>query len=144
MYQAPQAAYDTFDKVLVIYEGRQIYFGNTADSQGYFERLGFVCRDRQTSADFLTSMTSPQERVISEKWQGKTVRTPDDFAAAWKASSERAQLLDTIDDYNKRHVFKGEQYQHFVESRRAQQAKWQRLESPYTLSYPQQVQLCLW
>lgn len=58
IYQAPQAAYDVFDKALVLYEGRQIYFGKTTEARAYFEKMGFVCPDRQTDADFLTSMTS--------------------------------------------------------------------------------------
>jgi ATP-binding cassette subfamily G (WHITE) protein 2 (PDR) len=28
IYQAPQPAYDVFDKVVVFYEGRSIYFGH--------------------------------------------------------------------------------------------------------------------
>ena len=133
-----------FDKALVIYEGRQIYFGSTSNAQGYFERLGFFCPKRQTSADFLTSMTSPEERVMQKGWRGKTVQSPDEFAAAWKASPERAQLLSDIEDYNDKYQLDGDQYHDFVKSRRAQQASLQRVKSPYTLSYPQQVQLCLW
>lgn len=34
-----------FDKVLVLYEGRQIYFGRTGDAKQYFEDLGFECKD---------------------------------------------------------------------------------------------------
>ena len=41
IYQSPQAAYDLFDKVTVLYEGRQIYFGPAAKAKAYFEELGF-------------------------------------------------------------------------------------------------------
>jgi len=144
IYQAPQSAYDVFDKALVLYEGRQIFFGKSTEATAYFESLGFHRPDRQTDADFCTSMTSPQERVVSPGWENRVPRTPDDFAAAWKASAQRKQLLADIEDYEKRYAFEGEQYQQFVASRRAQQAKGQRLKSPYTLSYPQQISLCLW
>lgn len=33
-----------FDKVTVLYEGRQVFFGNTAEGRAYFEELGFECR----------------------------------------------------------------------------------------------------
>ncbi|EWZ81732.1 ATPase [Fusarium oxysporum f. sp. lycopersici MN25] len=64
IYQAPQAAYDLFEKVLILYKGRQIFFGKASRAQRYFEELRFICPDQQTTADFLTSMTSPQERII--------------------------------------------------------------------------------
>jgi len=144
IYQAPQAAYDQFDKAIVLYEGRQIFFGTTTHAREYFENLGFQCPDRQTTADFLTSMTSAQERVVREGFENKVPRTPDDFAHAWKESAERKDLLKQIDSYDKRFPFEGQAYQEFAESRKAQKSKGQRTASPYTLSYMQQVQLCLW
>jgi hypothetical protein len=144
IYQAPQAAYEQFDKVIVLYEGRQIYFGNIHAAKTYFEDMGFQCPDRQTSSDFLTSMTSAQERVVKPGWEHRVPRSPDEFAAAWKASPTRQKLLEDIDAYDQRFPFGGESYQQFVESRKAQKAKSQRLKSPYTLSYLQQCELCLW
>jgi ABC-type multidrug transport system permease subunit/ABC-type multidrug transport system ATPase subunit len=144
IYQAPQAAYDIFDKVLVLYEGRQIFFGRTNAAKKFFVDMGFDCPDRQTDADFLTSMTSPLERIVRKGWEGRVPRTPDEFAQRWKDSSERAQLLRDIENYDQRYPIGGEELQKFKESRRAQQAKRQRIKSPYTLSYMQQVNLCLW
>ncbi|RMZ74607.1 ABC transporter CDR4 [Pyrenophora seminiperda CCB06] len=78
IYQAPQGAYDLFDKVLVLYEGRQIFFGKTTEAKTYFYPIG------------------------------------------------------------------GEASERFKESRTLQKAKGMRQKSPYTLSYTQQVKLCLW
>jgi len=144
IYQSPQAAYDVFDKVLLLYEGRQIFFGSTRHARAYFEAMGFVCPDRQTTADFLTSMTSPLERVVARGFDHRVPRTPDDFAEVWKKSPERAQLLRDIAQYEKDHPLGGQDLQTFTESRRLQQAKRQRVGSPYTLSYGQQINLCLW
>lgn len=143
IYQSPQAAFDVFDKAILLYEGRQIFFGPAVKARGYFEALGFDCPERATTADFLTSMTSPQERQVRPGFEGKVPRTPDDFAARWKASPERAALMKEIDAYDKEYSFEGEHYNQFVESRVAQQAKRQRMKSPFTLSYGQQVRLCL-
>ncbi|KAF2471821.1 ABC drug exporter AbcA [Lindgomyces ingoldianus] len=144
IYQAPQAAYDVFDKVLVLYEGRQIFFGRTTDAKQYFVDMGFDCPDRQTDADFLTSMTSALERVVRQGFEDRVPRTPDEFAQRWKDSPERVQLMQEIEQYDQKYPIGGEQFQKFKESRRAQQAKAQRVQSPYTLSYLQQVSLCLW
>ncbi|KIV97643.1 hypothetical protein PV10_01362 [Exophiala mesophila] len=144
IYQAPQSAYDTFDKAIVLYEGRQIYFGHKDAARDYFVRMGFHCPDRQTTADFLTSMTSPDERIVREGFENKVPRTPDEFAQAWKDSPERAQLLKDIEAFDQQHPIGGEGLEKFKESRRLQQAKQQRVKSPYTLSYGQQVRLCLW
>ncbi|KAF2116373.1 ABC drug exporter AbcA [Lophiotrema nucula] len=144
IYQAPQAAYDIFDKALVLYEGRQIFFGRTTEAKQFFLNMGFVCPDRQTDADFLTSMTSPLERIVREGWEDRVPRTPDEFAQRWKDSPERAALMQDIEAYNQKYRIGGEYFKKFKESRRAQQAKGQRIKSPYTLSYAQQVNLCLW
>ncbi|KAL4794317.1 P-loop containing nucleoside triphosphate hydrolase protein [Aspergillus venezuelensis] len=126
LYQAPQAAYDCFDKVLVLYKSRQIYFGPTS-----------------TNVDFLTSMTSPKERIVRSGYEYSVPNTPDDFAARWKASPERARLVEAIQLHNEKFA-NGEQLDKFKRPRRAQQARIHRVKSPYTLSYTQQVNLCLW
>ncbi|KZF23845.1 putative ABC transporter [Xylona heveae TC161] len=143
IYQAPQSAYDIFDKVIVLYEGRQIYFGHTTEAKEFFTNMGFECPDRQTTADFLTSLTSPAERIVRPGYENRVPRTPDEFAAAWQNSPERAQLLRDIEEYERRFPIGGEHYEQFVASRRAQQAKHQSIKSPYTLSVPQQVALCM-
>lgn len=144
IYQAPQNAYNYFDKVIVLYEGRQIYFGKATEAQRYFEELGFKCPDRQTTADFLTSMTSPAERVVRKGWEDRVPRTSDDFAERWKKSAPRKALLSEIEAYEQEHPIGGEDLANFQLSRRQQQSKYQRLKSPYTLSYGEQVRLCLW
>ncbi|KAF4595459.1 ABC transporter ABCl1 [Ophiocordyceps camponoti-floridani] len=144
IYQAPQSAYDLFDKAVVLYEGRQIFFGRADDAKQYFINLGFECPPRQTTPDFLTSMTSPSERMIRPDFKGKTPCTPDEFAAAWRDSAQFAALQAEIEDYKEAHPFDGPDAEAFRASRQAQQARGQRNKSPFTLSYPQQVRLCLW
>ncbi|RAL67057.1 hypothetical protein DID88_007837 [Monilinia fructigena] len=127
IYQASQSIYDLFDKVAVLYEGRQIYFGDINAAKTFFINLGFECPPRQTTADFLTSITSPAERIIRPGYEGKTPYTPDEFAAVWQKSEDRAQLPREIDQ----------------KSRKAVQAKGQRIKSPYTISLPMQIKLCV-
>ncbi|KAJ5858866.1 hypothetical protein N7534_004143 [Penicillium rubens] len=144
IYQAPQAAYDIFDKVTVLYEGKQIYFGPAQEARGYFTRLGFVCPEAQTTPDFLTSMSSPEERVIKPGFENQVPRTSEDFAQRWKESPERQALLLEIKQYTDEHPFNAADFDRFASSRKAEKSSKQRLRSPYTLSYWGQIRICLW
>ncbi|WVQ84203.1 hypothetical protein IAT38_006354 [Cryptococcus sp. DSM 104549] len=143
IYQAPQSAYDVFDKVSVLYEGEQIFFGKTTDAKRFFVNMGFYCPEQQTVPDFLTSLTSPSERRAQEGFEGRVPATPQEFAAAWKSSPEYAALKEQIGAFQQKYPVHGEQYDEFLASRRAQQSKHLRPKSPYTLSYGSQVELCL-
>lgn len=142
IYQASQSIYDKFDKVAVLYEGRQIYFGPTTAAKDYFVNLGFVCQERATTGDFLTSLTNPQERIVRDGFQGRVPRTPDDFAEVWKKSEARQLLMAEIEAFDQEFPVGGQQLELFKKSRQAQQAKRQRVKSPYTISYPMQISLC--
>ncbi|KAK4865296.1 hypothetical protein LT330_009407 [Penicillium expansum] len=144
LYQAPQEAYDLFDKVTVLYEGRQVFFGNTFEGRAYFEELGFECPKRQTTPDFLTSMTSPKERLIRQGCEDKAPRTATEFEERWKKSRQHQELMLEIEAYENKFTLGGEFLEEFAASRKAQQASGQTIKSPYTLSYMQQTSLCLW
>ena len=49
--QASEKIYELFDKVTVLYAGRQIYFGTTKGAKAYFENMGFQCPSRQATAE---------------------------------------------------------------------------------------------
>ncbi|KAL4892530.1 ABC-2 type transporter-domain-containing protein [Aspergillus ambiguus] len=143
IYQASQAIYDAFDKAIVLYEGRQIYFGSASDARRFFIEMGFECPDRQTTADFLTSLTSPSERRARKGFEHLVPRTPDEFAERWRQSVERKQLLADIEAFRNEFPVGGDKQREFSRSRAAEKAKATRAKSPYTLSYPMQVRLCL-
>lgn len=142
MYQAPQTAYDLFDKTMVLYKGRQIYFGPATHAKAYFEGLGFECPPRQTTPDFLTSMTFPAERVVRSGFNPP--RTADEFASAWRSSPEYKALQMEIDEYKTQHPIDGPDAQAFRLLKKAHQARGQRIQSPFILTYMQQVQICMW
>lgn len=142
MYQAPQSAYELFDKVLLLYEGRQIYFGPASKAKDYFINLGFDCPPRQTTPDFLTSMTFPAERIVRSGCNPP--RTSDEFATAWENSPEYKALQEEIERYKLQHPIAGPDAEAFRQLKRSHQAKGQRLASPYTLTYSEQVMLCVW
>ncbi|KAK7029741.1 ABC-2 type transporter-domain-containing protein [Favolaschia claudopus] len=143
IYQASQSIYDLFDKAIVLYEGRQIYFGPTERAKEFWTSRGFVCAPRQTTADFLTSLSNPAERIIAEGFENRVPRTPDEFARVWKESAEYQALLKEINDYNAEYPLGGEALIQFRASRSKQQSKSLSSKSPYTLSVRQQIALCI-
>ncbi|PGH05928.1 hypothetical protein GX51_02709 [Blastomyces parvus] len=144
IYQASQAIYDIFDKAMVLYEGRQIYFGKTTNAKKYFVDMGFYCPERQTTGDFLTSLTNPEERLVREGFETHVPRTPDEFAARWQQSSDRKALLMEIEAYENEYPLGGQQLDQFNASRGAQKSKSNQAKSPYTISYWMQIKLCTW
>jgi ATP-binding cassette, subfamily G (WHITE), member 2, PDR len=111
-----------FDKVIVLYEGRQIYFGPSTQAREFFTSRGWHCPPRQTTADFLTSLTNPSERIAQEGWEGRVPRTPDEFARQWRESDERKHLLAEIEQYESEYPIGGEWLDKFKHSRNAQQS----------------------
>lgn len=127
----------------MLYEGQQIYFGDTKSARKFFEDMGFECPERQTTPDFLTSLSSPAERVVRNGWENRVPRTADDFAKRWCESEERKQLLQEIYAYEREFPVGGAQLEKFKESRKAEQAEHTRWRSPYTISVPMQIRLCM-
>lgn len=143
IYQASQSIYDIFDKVIVLYEGRQIYFGPAKAAKAYFEGMGWFCPSRQTTGDFLTSVTNPRERQAREGFENKVPRTADDFEKYWLQSEEFQACRKDMDGYEKEHpIGGGEDLKTFQESHHAAQAKHVRPKSPYTISIGMQVKIC--
>lgn len=144
IYQASQSIYDIFDKAVLLYEGHQIYFGKSTDARRFFVDMGFECPDRQTDADFLTSLTSPSERRVRPGFEHLVPRTADEFARRWKESEERKRLLQDIQAQNDQYPLEGDQLDTFNRSRAAEKSKTNKASSPYTISYWMQARLCLW
>lgn len=143
IYQASQAIYDLFDKAVVLYEGRQIYFGPTGEARKYFEDMGYECPTRQTTGDFLTSVTNPSERKARAGFEDKVPRTPDEFERYWKQSDNCKRVLAEIDEHEKENPVGGSDTMGtFREAHHQAQAKHVRPKSPYVISIPMQIKLC--
>ncbi|KAH0429411.1 ABC-2 type transporter [Colletotrichum camelliae] len=143
IYQASQAIYDLFDKAVVLYEGRQIYFGPASGAKAYFERMGWECPQRQTTGDFLTSVTNPQERRARPGMENQVPRTPEDFEMYWRQSPEYAALRQEIELHQEAYPMDSNS-QALTEMRQMKnerQAKHVRPKSPYTISMTMQVGL---
>ncbi|KAJ6155247.1 hypothetical protein N7470_005813 [Penicillium chermesinum] len=133
VYQASDAIYNTFDNVILLYEGHQIYFGPCRNAVPYFEEMGWKRHPRQVSADFLTAITNPSEREPRKGMESSVPRTPEEFEARWKQSPEYASLRVKMN----RHA------EAFPSVDNKNQANHIRYSSPYLISVPMQLRLCL-
>jgi hypothetical protein len=84
--------------------------------------MGFESAPRQTTADFLTSLTSPTERIVKPGYEDKTPRTAAEFVVAWKRTPEYAALIRDIEAYEDKYPIGGPSVAEFTAWRRAQQA----------------------
>ncbi|PGH12263.1 hypothetical protein AJ80_06777 [Polytolypa hystricis UAMH7299] len=142
IYQASQAIYDIFDKAIVLYEGRQIYFGPAKAAKQYFEGMGWYCPPRQTTGDFLTSVTNPRERRPREGFESKAPRTAQEFEQYWLQSQAFKDMQAEMEQNEKDHPPGGGALDAFREAHRQAQAKHVRPKSPYMISIPMQLKLC--
>lgn len=137
IYQCSQDAYDLFDNVVLLYDGYQIYHGDAKTAKEYFLNMGYECPQRQTTADFLTSLTNPAERIVKPGYESKVPRSPVEFYNYWQNSPERMRLLEEIDaKLNDRSLSKVEEFEAY---HRARQAKRSRPQLSYTVSFGMQV-----
>lgn len=143
IYQASENIYNTFDKVTLLHAGRQVYCGSTDDAKDYFWRMGYECPARQATAEFLTALTDPNGlHKIREGYEKKVPRTAEEFERYWQNSPEFAQLLREIEQY-KASVNTDNTRQIYRESMLQEKSKHARKNSYYTVSYWEQLQLCV-
>ncbi|PHH60547.1 hypothetical protein CDD81_1552 [Ophiocordyceps australis] len=143
IYQASQAIYDLFDKTIVLYEGRQIYFGPANKAKAYFEKLGWYCPPRQTTGDFLTSVTNPQERTPRKGMEQQVPRTPEEFEERWHKSAEAAALEKELTAHEQEFSGQGQEQSValFRQQKVHRQSRHVRQKSPYMISLWMQIKL---
>lgn len=100
IYQAGEGIYETFDRVTVLYDGHQVYYGPANKAKKYFEDMGWECPPRQSTAEFLTAITDPIGRFPRAGWENKVPRTAQDFEHYWLNSPQYQELMQEIKDYN--------------------------------------------
>ncbi|KAK3711294.1 ATP-binding cassette transporter snq2 [Vermiconidia calcicola] len=143
LYQAGEGIYELMDKVLVIYDGRQIFMGPAAEARQYFIDLGFEAPERQTTADFLTAVTDPVERRFQQGREHSTPKTAKELEKAFRSSASYQKVLNDITGYEKYLEETGHEDAKRFE-RAVQEGKSKRVpkKSPYTVSFPRQVMAC--
>ncbi|PIA89663.1 Brefeldin A resistance protein [Cercospora beticola] len=144
LYQAGEGIYELMDKVLVIDQGREIFMGLASEAKQYFIDLGFECPDRQTTADFLTSVTDPVERRFREGYADRAPKTPEELEKAFRSSPAYQRAQEDVRDYE--NYLKETDYEdteRFENAVQTGKSKHVRKKSPYTVSFIRQVQACV-
>lgn len=102
LYQAGEDLYRTFDKVVVLDQGHEAFFGSTSEARNYFEDLGYVPLPGQTTAEFLSNVTDLEERKVIPGSEADGIKSASDLAAAFKRSDHYKRLLVEIDQYREK------------------------------------------
>jgi ABC-type multidrug transport system ATPase subunit/ABC-type multidrug transport system permease subunit len=138
-YQAGENFTSTFDKVTILYLGSQIFFGTLTEARAHFVGLGFECKPRQTTADFLTAITDPTGRRVRPGFENSAPRSPADFVLAWKASKFYTQLRKDMEQYKAQFSSVDSELEKFKILQSSQKARRQRAQSPYIADMPGQI-----
>ncbi|KAI5776697.1 ABC-2 type transporter-domain-containing protein [Geopyxis carbonaria] len=140
LYQAGEQIYSEFDKVCLIDDGRQIFFGKASEAREYFESLGFVAAPRITTSDFLTTITEAHERKVRPEMEGITPTTPEALEAAFRKSKYWTEVQEELAAYDQElEETSREDTKKFSQAVKQDKSKIAPKGSPYTVSFPLQV-----
>jgi ABC-type multidrug transport system ATPase subunit len=138
LYQAGNGIYEHFDKVLVLDEGKQIYYGPRQDAVPFMETLGFLRQSGSNSADFLTGVTVPTERLIAPGFEQSFPCTSDEVLAAYDRSPIKPKMLEECLAYpSSQEAIDNTAL--FRESVAYEKHDWVSESSPVTANFPTQV-----
>ena len=140
LYQAGNGIYDLFDKVLVLDEGKEVYYGPMAEARPFMENLGFICREGSNVADFLTGVTVPTERKIQTGYENRFPRTADALRTEYEKSTIYNRM---IAEYNYPTTsLAQERTDEFKAAVAHEKAKLPN-NSPWTVGFLDQIKACI-
>ena len=140
LYQASENIYNQFDKVMVIDEGRQVFFGPATEARPYFEGLGFKDKPRQTTPDYLTGCTDPFEREYANgRSESNAPYDPDSLAKAFDQSIFATDLSAEMLEYRKKLENEKEIYADFETAHQQGKQKHTTKSSVYAAPFHLQI-----
>ncbi|GAC94574.1 drug exporter [Pseudozyma hubeiensis SY62] len=141
LYQPGEGIWEQFDKVMVIDEGRCVYYGPRTKARQYFLDLGFKDYPRQTSADFCSGCTDPNLDRFAEGQDETTVpATSQRLEEAYQKSSIYQDMLREKQEYDAQIEADRSAEQEFRQAVLEDKHKGVRPKSIYTVSFARQVQ----
>lgn len=144
LYQAGNGIYNQFDNVLVLCEGREIYYGPTSKAKKFFEDMGFKCAPGANIADFLTGVAVPTERTVLPGYEDKVPNTAEEFETAYKQSTIYAEMMARLDSTDEQTL--AAQVDNLKRMRDLEKKRslpfTSRETSSYQVSFPRQVVAC--
>ncbi|KDQ63067.1 hypothetical protein JAAARDRAFT_119769 [Jaapia argillacea MUCL 33604] len=145
LYQAGEGIYELFDKVLVLNEGRQVYFGPPSEARAYFENLGYKSLPRQSTADYLTGCTDPNEQQFELSRSERDVpSTPQALEQAYLSSKHGRDMDDSLAKYKILMETEKADQEAFRAAVAADKKRGVSKKSPYTVGFMGQVRALFW
>ncbi|OZJ04704.1 hypothetical protein BZG36_02532 [Bifiguratus adelaidae] len=138
LYQASDSIYNIFDKVMLLDQGRCLYFGPVDRAQPYFEEMGFVKPSRKSIPDFLTGLCNLLERQVKEGMEEKVPIAASQFEERYLQSSLYKEMMGELQSYEDR-LSRERPDQLFREAVSEAHQKHAPKRSIYTATYWQQV-----
>lgn len=145
IYQAGEGLTQLFDKVLVINEGRQVYFGPTSEAVDYFTEMGYIPQDRQTTADYLVACTDAHCRKLREGYENRAPRAAEEMAHYWQNSPQGKSNHEEVEAYLQElsNNVDDAAVKHYKAIAREEKAKGARKGSAYIITLPMQIRLAI-
>ncbi|MBW0499304.1 hypothetical protein O181_039019, partial [Austropuccinia psidii MF-1] len=140
LYQAGEGIYEQFDKVCLINEGRQVYFGPASEARQYFIDLGFKNQPRQTTADFLTGCTDVNERQLADGVDpGAVPQTPEEMEKAFLNSEIHQRVKSEMEQYRAYVATENRDREEFFNAVKRDKNLGASKKSPHTASFFSQL-----
>lgn len=79
-----------FDKILLLSQGRTVFFGSLSEALAHFERQGQVCPELENPADFFLDRISVDART--EESRGTSQQRIDSLIAAWEQEHRESTI----------------------------------------------------
>ena len=103
LLQPPPETVGNFDELIVLSEGKIIYFGPVEDVVDHFNRLGYVIPDRMDVADWLQVISTKEGWIYLQDVDGKDPEagkarhlTPEQFRERFHESELGKRLMDQV------------------------------------------------
>ncbi|KAF9003771.1 hypothetical protein BDZ89DRAFT_1080859 [Hymenopellis radicata] len=132
LYQAGEGIYDLFDKVLVLDQGRQVYYGPPKEARAYFEDLEYPGLPH--------GVHGSNERQFAPGLSSRDVPcSPESLEQAFLASTHGKELTNSLDKYNLYMTTEKADQEAFRAAVVDDKKKGVSKKSPYTLGLSGQV-----
>ena len=141
LYQAGNGIYNLFDKVLVLDQGKEIYYGPMEEARPFMEGLGFVCDPSANVADYLTGVTVPTERQIRPGFESRFPRTAAEIRDEYLRSPIKVEMEK---EYSYPNTAESQQNTaDFRDAVKHEKHKTLSKGSPLTVGFSTQVRACI-
>ncbi|TXG71485.1 hypothetical protein EZV62_000064 [Acer yangbiense] len=127
LLQPAPEAFDLFDDVILMAEGKIVYHGPRSYIRKFFEDCGFYCPERKGVADFLQEVTSKKDQA--QYWHRKdqpySYVSTDQFIKKFK----ECHLGHKLDEELAKPFMKSQSHQNALSSEKYSLTKWELLKA---------------